>query len=164
MRVPSKGIFSIKRKRWRPTTRSIIKFVRKNCFFMAPIWIFWTYIVSFLLSGKDRQNLSSVDKFKWEYIHPSGRKYKVEFSLPYTDERFKVPPLQVDYLNEIKRNANRAKIGRIYQYLGGDFVRNRRSTVIQRTKRTIKFWDTRGTYTRNICSNSLELGELICLI
>ena len=164
MHFPQKTEYKVKKKKWRkPTKRNIVKFIKENCFYVAPIWIFWTYIVSFLITNNPRLKgnymLASMDKMKLEYLHPSGKKYKVEFGNYSSEKSSEMMSLYYTLVDKITGDINKAKIGRIYNYLGNAYLLSDKVRVLQRKKSGIRLRNKFRRVKRKLCTNTPTLGK-----
>lgn len=162
MHFPQKTAHKVKKKKWRkPTKKNIVKFIKENCFYVAPIWIFWTYIVSFLITSNSKLRgnymAAAVDKNKIEYLHPSGKKYRVEFS----NSSSEISPETMYHVEKITGDINKAKIGRIYNYLGGAYLLSDNIRVLQKRKSEITLWTKFRKVKRKLCSDNPKLGKII---
>lgn len=155
---------NVKKKKWRkPSKRNIVKFIKENCFYVAPIWIFWTYLVSFLITNNPRLKgnymFASKEKMKLEYLHPSGKKYKVEFGNYSTEKSSETISLYYTLMDKITGDVNKAKISRIYNYLGGTYLLTDKVRIFQRKKSKIKLRNKFQRLKRELCTNTLKLGK-----
>lgn len=165
MHFPQKtAAHNVKKKKWRkPSKRNIVKFIKENCFYVAPIWIFWTYLVSFLITSNPRLKgnymFASMDKMKLEYLHPSGKKYKVEFGNYSAEKSSETISLYYALVDKITGDINKVKISRIYSYLGGNYLLTDKVRILQRKKSKIKLRSKFQRVKRELCTNTLKLGK-----
>lgn len=88
---------------------------RQVCYILVPVWLLWTYIIYLIFTNHN-------------YAHNA---YKLEFKQKIANESEPVA-LQNNFLSQINGTLNRAKIGRIYEYLGGSNDGNGNIKIMKR--------------------------------